>query len=131
MFSSSVKIMNRQFIAVVWRGGERYDKTLTGTCPSERWAATAFICTSAVLLSGCRYLTYVITYVLYLRVLYNESYNSILLLYYYTLAYAITIHKSQGLSIDCALLDIDSSVFTKGQCSNQSLSLIVVTAILL
>ncbi|XP_025419521.1 ATP-dependent DNA helicase PIF1-like [Sipha flava] len=31
------------------------------------------------------------------------------------LAYAITIHKSQGLSFDRALLDIGSSVFTKGQ----------------
>jgi len=31
------------------------------------------------------------------------------------LAYAITIHKSQGLSLDRALLDIGSSVFTKGQ----------------
>jgi len=31
------------------------------------------------------------------------------------LAYAINIHKSQGLSLDGALLDIGSSVFTKGQ----------------
>lgn len=31
------------------------------------------------------------------------------------LAYAITIHKSQGLSLDSALLDIGSSIFSKGQ----------------
>ena len=31
------------------------------------------------------------------------------------LAYAITINKSQGLSLDSALLDIDTSIFSRGQ----------------
>lgn len=31
------------------------------------------------------------------------------------LAYAITIHKSQGLSLDNAIIDIGSSVFSRGQ----------------
>ena len=31
------------------------------------------------------------------------------------LAYAITIHKSQGLSLDSALLDIGTSIFSRGQ----------------
>ncbi|XP_045763660.1 ATP-dependent DNA helicase PIF1-like [Maniola jurtina] len=31
------------------------------------------------------------------------------------LAYAITIHKSQGLSLDSALLDLGSSIFSRGQ----------------
>ncbi|KAI5754357.1 hypothetical protein M8J77_007963 [Diaphorina citri] len=35
------------------------------------------------------------------------------------LAYAITIHKSQGLSLDNALIDIGSSTFTCGQAYKQ------------
>ncbi|GBP44128.1 hypothetical protein EVAR_81449_1 [Eumeta japonica] len=31
------------------------------------------------------------------------------------MAYAITIHKSQGFSLDSALLDIGTSIFSKGQ----------------
>jgi ATP-dependent DNA helicase PIF1 len=31
------------------------------------------------------------------------------------LAYAITIHKSQGSSLDCALIDIGTSIFETGQ----------------
>jgi ATP-dependent exoDNAse (exonuclease V) alpha subunit len=31
------------------------------------------------------------------------------------LAYAVTIHKSQGTTLDCALIDIGSSTFECGQ----------------
>ena len=30
------------------------------------------------------------------------------------LAYAVTIHKSQGLSLDCAILDLSDNVFSPG-----------------
>jgi len=30
------------------------------------------------------------------------------------LAYAVTIHKCQGLSLDCAIIDLSNQVFTAG-----------------